>query len=344
MPNHNVPRNFEFEREQPWGGGAIMNEADTPVSFLFHGPVPRRSPTADSEPATDAVGEEVGVEPRGLPPPRLKSPPPRRYRVKPPEQSEPPFEYDPAEVIEMFGGKWVTTDSGDLRRIDVEEIIPQSNTRMPMPKRPLAKPIPGVSKPSRGRHVPTKETAGPNRKHACTVEGCGKVFTKRAHLNRHIQSLHNHERTWSCFAPHCDKSFTRYDNYLRHQSLHTHYQEILHCAPDDEYKGVHLQNPNVTDPTSFNIKPFAAIAIHPTALNLWRFQETQRMNGVDLPRVSDCDKYFAAHPEQRDAALRGDPEWEWRLPQPGAGFRPIDGRCLEGTFRVEVKAQDTPEN
>ena len=171
-----------------------MNDADTPVSFLFHGPVPRRSPTADSEPATDAVGEEVGVEPRGLPPPRLKSPPPRRYRVKPRAQSEAPFEYDPDEVIEMLGGKWVLTDSGEYKRID-GEAFPQTNTRMPMPKRPLAKPIPGVSKPSRGRHVPTKETAGSNRKHICTVGGCGKMFTKRAHLSRHIASLHRHERS-----------------------------------------------------------------------------------------------------------------------------------------------------
>lgn len=147
---------------------------------------------------------------------------------------------------------------------------------------------------------------------------------------------------WVCYRPHCDKNFTRYDNYLRHQSLHSHYQEIFQCAPEDEYKGVHLQNPNVTEPDSFNIKPFAAIAIHPTALDLWRFQERQRMNGVDIPRVSDCDKYFAAHPEQREAALRGDPEWEWRLPQPGTGFRHIDGRCLEGTFKVDVKPQDAP--
>nr|VWP00466.1 Beta-hexosaminidase (EC (Beta-GlcNAcase) (Beta-N-acetylhexosaminidase) (N-acetyl-beta-glucosaminidase) [Ganoderma boninense] len=339
MPDHNVPRNFEFEREQPWGGGAVVNDADTPVSFLFRGPIPRRSPTADAEPATDPVGEEVGVEPpRGLPPPRLKTPPPRQYRAKPSTHS---FTYDPADIVEMFGFRWVTTDEGDIRRLDVEDL---PTTRMPMPKRALAEPIPGVSKPSRGRHVPTKETAGPNRKHICTVEGCGKMFTKRAHLSRHIASLHRHERTWSCFAPYCDKNFTRYDNYLRHQSLHSHYQEIFQCAPADEYKGVHVQNPNAMNPSSFNIKPFAAIAIHPTALNLWRFQETQRMNGVDLPRVSDCDKYFAAHPEQREAALRGDPEWEWRLPQPGADFRPIDARCLEGTFRVDVKSQDTPEN
>ncbi|EJF67378.1 hypothetical protein BD309DRAFT_865711 [Dichomitus squalens] len=209
----------------------------------------------------------------------------------------------------------------------------------PLPKRPMKEPIPGLSKPSRGRHVPTRETAGPDRKHPCPVKGCDKMFTKRAHVNRHIASLHCHEKSWSCYAPFCDKNFTRYDNYLRHQAKHSHYQEIFQCAPDDEYKGVHLENPNVVDPDSFNIKPFAAIAIHPTALNLWRFQETQRRNGVNLPWGSDCDKYFAAHPEQMEAALRGDPEWEWRIPEPGEEFRRKDGRSLVGMFRLDIKPQ-----
>ena len=144
---------------------------------------------------------------------------------------------------------------------------------------------------------------------------------------------------WSCYVPYCDRNFTRYDNYLRHQEKHTHYQEIFQCAPDDGYKGVHLENPNVVKPDSFNIKPFSAIAIHPTALNLWRFQESQRRNGVDLPLHSECDKYFAAHPEQIEGALRGDPEWEWRIPEPGDEFKRKDGRCLEGMFRVDIKPQ-----
>ncbi len=182
------------------GGGPIMNDSDTPVSFLFGGLVPRRDPTASSEAATDSVGEGVRVEPRGLPPPRLKSPPPRQYRVKHRASSETPFEYDPANIVEIFGAKWVTTKDGDIRRLDAVECPPIPTTRMPLPKRELVKPILGVSKPSRGRHVPTRDTAGPNRKHVCTVEGCGKMFTKRAHLSRHIESLHRHERSMSLKA------------------------------------------------------------------------------------------------------------------------------------------------
>ena len=175
-----------------------MKESDTPVSFLFRGSAPRRSLPADSEEAaTDAVGEGVRVEPRGLPPPRLKSPPLRQYRVKPCKRSQSPFEYDPADIVEIMGMKWVTTKDGDLKSLaEIDGSAPPiPNVRIPMPKLELAKPIPGVSKPSRGRHVPTRETAGPDRKHACTVEGCGKMFTKRAHLNRHIQSLHRHEQS-----------------------------------------------------------------------------------------------------------------------------------------------------
>lgn len=60
---------------------------------------------------------------------------------------------------------------------------------------------------------------------------------------------------------------------------------------------------------------------------------------------SDCDKYFAAHPEERDAALNGDPKWDWKMPPPGDEFtpyKPHDPRSLYGQFRLNVKSDTTP--
>ena len=137
-------------------------------------------------------------------------------------------------------------------------------------------------------------------------------------------------------------SFTREDNYIRHFRRHqSHHQEIFACNPTDDYKGVHLQNPIAVEPDTFNIKPYRNIAIHPVALNLWRWQEGQRRRGIALPKGGDCDRYFDAHPEEAEAALRGDPEWDWAMPPAGHEFRPIDSRCMEGTFKLDIKPSTT---
>ncbi|KAI0756197.1 hypothetical protein C8Q80DRAFT_1091160 [Daedaleopsis nitida] len=188
--------------------------------------------------------------------------------------------------------------------------------RVALPKRDLEQPIPGVSKPPRGRRVPKKGAeAAANRKHICPVQVCGKAFTKRDHLNRHIKSLHQHEQSHMCPVPECDKTFTRFDNYIRHMHKHqTLREEIIACSPEDGFKGVHVLNPLVDDPEVSNIKPFANIAIPPLALNLWLFRERMRMNGADLPDFGDCAKYFREHPDERESALRGDPKWQWAMP------------------------------
>ncbi|TFK88907.1 hypothetical protein K466DRAFT_488022 [Polyporus arcularius HHB13444] len=221
---------------------------------------------------------------------------------------------------------------------------PTNEIRIPRQKRPLAEPVPGLTKRARGRHVPTKESAsaaGADRKHCCPVEGCNKMFKKRDHLNRHIKCLHQHEQMWVCHRPECDAAFTRFDNYERHKRRHSHWQEVIACSPEDEYKGVHIPNPHVLHPDSLDIKPFKKIAIHPTALDMWRFQEGQRRKGFFVPNGhnTDCERYFKAHPEEREPAFRGEGDWQWRLPAPGPEFVPYcEGRsdCITGTFKVKV--------
>ena len=73
-------------------------------------------------------------------------------------------------------------------------------SRLPRSRATLPTPIPNLTKKSRGRRVPTQDTAlnDPERKdhrlYVCTVDGCGKCFHRGEHLKRHIRSIHTHEK------------------------------------------------------------------------------------------------------------------------------------------------------
>lgn len=161
------------------GGGPIATASDQPMSFLVRGEMPRSSPPSDTS-------DSARIEPRGLPPPRLKTPPPPRTFLWTPNESK----MDPSEIQEIEGCRvWFPKDKMPI------PLLPEM--RNAAPKFPLEVPVPGLSKPTRGRHVPTKGNAPPNRKHPCPVEGCEKIFLKRDHLNRHILSLHQHKNSKS---------------------------------------------------------------------------------------------------------------------------------------------------
>lgn len=135
--------------------------------------------------------------------------------------------------------------------------------------------------------------------------------------------------------PNCTKSFARRDNLVRHQSRHgVAYQEIFSCSAEDDYKGILVENPIVKDPDAFDIKPFANMAIHPAAFEQWRFQA---MRGTSESLAPDCERYFSAHPEERESALRGDPKWKWTMPPAGPEFHPQGADCLVGKFKLDIK-------
>ncbi|KAF8906819.1 hypothetical protein CPB84DRAFT_1844284 [Gymnopilus junonius] len=102
----------------------------------------------------------------------------------------------------------------------------QLESRLPRSRATLPTPIPNLTKKSRGRRVPTQDTAlnDPDRKdhrlYVCTVDGCGKCFHRGEHLKRHIRSIHTHEKPFKCTFPLCQKYFNRHDNLLQHLKVH----------------------------------------------------------------------------------------------------------------------------
>ena len=166
-----------------------MQASERPVSFLVRGAMPGRTPPAEPDDST----EDANVTPRGLPPPRRKTPPLRLYHKKMPGSSIDPATIPPHHIVELGGIKYWLKDGQTPSAMPggpVDEI------RIPGEKRPMAQPIPGLTKRARGRHVPTKEsTVSADRKHCCPVAGCRKMFKKQDHLNRHIKCLHQHEQS-----------------------------------------------------------------------------------------------------------------------------------------------------
>ncbi|OSD00942.1 hypothetical protein PYCCODRAFT_1469119 [Trametes coccinea BRFM310] len=308
-----------------------MSEKDKPVSFIARGVMARRV----SPDASDHDTQRGAVRPRGLPPPRYKDPPKRMYYYTPPLYTE--ADFHPSQIFDMGPGElWAITE------IQTVKLNAQPGLREPRQRRPLPEPLPGLTKSARGRHVPTAgNSTDPRRKHICPVESCRKAFTKRDHVARHIKTLHRHENYTECNMPFCNYSSARRDNHQIHINRHTHYQEIMACTPDNDFKGIHLLNPQVVHPFSADIKPYKAISIPPLALGLWVFQERQRREeGLDIPRSeeSDVERYFRAHPDEVESLLRGDPEWEWKMPPAGPEFTPIDGRSMVGSFKLEIKS------
>ena len=76
----------------------------------------------------------------------------------------------------------------------------ESEPRLPRSRATLPTPVPNLTKKSRGRRVPTKESSRTTtdqketRLYMCPVEGCGKCFHRGEHLKRHIRSIHTHEK------------------------------------------------------------------------------------------------------------------------------------------------------
>jgi uncharacterized C2H2 Zn-finger protein len=64
-----------------------------------------------------------------------------------------------------------------------------------------------------------------NPGHGC--DHCEKVFTRRADLKRHIQSLHFGEKSFTCDQ--CDKSFATKDKLNRHKKIHGK-EKVYECA------------------------------------------------------------------------------------------------------------------
>ncbi|KAI0066680.1 hypothetical protein BV25DRAFT_1820730 [Artomyces pyxidatus] len=58
------------------------------------------------------------------------------------------------------------------------------------------------------------------RIHSCRVKGCGKRFTRAEHLRRHGLSVHSDEKPFVCRFRGCDRAFKRRDHFVDHERRH----------------------------------------------------------------------------------------------------------------------------
>ena len=164
-----------------------MRKCDRPVSFLVRPWMPR---TID--PANLATTKETSpIPPQTVVLPPMKEPPqPRPYMVKGKK-----VDIHPDAVFQEMDGDVTVLYEGAGRKLPPEVDTKRIPHRIGSPPLPvLNEPIPGTLRQTRGRDVPRIGTAeAMGRKHLCTLVGCGKVFKKRAHLRRHINSVHRPE-------------------------------------------------------------------------------------------------------------------------------------------------------
>ena len=61
---------------------------------------------------------------------------------------------------------------------------------------------------------------------ACTVPGCGSIFTHGFNIKGHLKS-HFEEKPYKCHWPGCGKGFARQHDCKRHEELHSNFGPIV---------------------------------------------------------------------------------------------------------------------
>ncbi|CAL1694831.1 unnamed protein product [Somion occarium] len=127
-----------------------------------------------------------------------------------------------------------------------------------------------LTKKARGRHVPTKQAVlepGKRRSFTCSMDGCGKVFSRAEHLRRHVRSIHMDEKPFKCEDPTCGKRFTRRDNLLQHQRSHRPASDTQNIISWDSKPGP-LERVNHThDPPSASSSSMGVLLPSPLTTN-----------------------------------------------------------------------------
>ncbi|KAJ6783435.1 hypothetical protein PWT90_01682 [Aphanocladium album] len=77
----------------------------------------------------------------------------------------------------------------------------------------------GLNSPGPAKKRKRKSRKGLEKRFICTIESCGKVYSRAEHLQRH-QLNHNSPQTFSCEYPGCSRTFVRPDLLKRHLDRH----------------------------------------------------------------------------------------------------------------------------
>ncbi|KAI9364516.1 hypothetical protein DFJ73DRAFT_620011 [Zopfochytrium polystomum] len=59
----------------------------------------------------------------------------------------------------------------------------------------------------------------------CPIEGCGKIFARKFNLKTHLNT-HDPERARPFQCPDCEKTFVRFHDLDRHQTVHSKTKEF----------------------------------------------------------------------------------------------------------------------
>ncbi|KXS18791.1 hypothetical protein M427DRAFT_152799 [Gonapodya prolifera JEL478] len=74
---------------------------------------------------------------------------------------------------------------------------------------------------------PKKRRAAAREDIRCDVRECGRRFSTRGHLKRHVLTFHSDDRPYECGVDGCPARFSRMDNCRQHQRVHRRYGDAL---------------------------------------------------------------------------------------------------------------------
>jgi hypothetical protein len=180
-PNRLTPPSRPHTRLQT----GIVLKRRTPDDAHFHA-APKKVTTGRKKPKKPVATEQVDARTKSSSPSSSLPPVTRHSSIESVSASS----RDPANAAQMTC--WHASPASDDQH--------EQETRLPRSRATLPTPIPNLTKKSRGRRVPTRESSRTptdekeTRLYICQVEGCGKCFHRGEHLKRHIRSIHTHEK------------------------------------------------------------------------------------------------------------------------------------------------------